>query len=235
MVDKSQNELEHLGPTFPDPSEARALSCGFTIKAMGFVMFCVQLLRPTWNEVGCLYLRIWEECRICTEDQCDTCFLDTQDLCFFYKTDIMSLVKWCLSANCFWRVARIKRNHFNMSATTEKSREVQKYHKISLIVWHYFTIRNNSRNYTSQVSGCGWFLGLLISSCPYQDWVVKQWYASHSLFSSCIWLFPADQAGPPKGRPPAWSEMVKVYFIKVVSGGRSCVYIPNLIYKTVLV
>ena len=30
-------------------------------------------------QVGCLYLRIWEECQICTTDQCDTCFLDTQD------------------------------------------------------------------------------------------------------------------------------------------------------------
>ncbi|CAK9082118.1 unnamed protein product [Durusdinium trenchii] len=54
--------------------------------------------------VGCLYLRVWEECRICTEDQCDTCFLDTQ------------------------------------------------------------------------------------------DWVVKQWYSSHGLFSNCLWLWPADQA-----------------------------------------
>lgn len=53
--------------------------------------------------VGCLYLRIWEECRICTVDQCDTCFLDTQ------------------------------------------------------------------------------------------DWVVKQWYASHGLFSNCIWLWPPQQ------------------------------------------
>ncbi|CAJ1379076.1 unnamed protein product, partial [Effrenium voratum] len=54
--------------------------------------------------VGCLYLRVWDDCSSCTDDQCDTCFLDTQ------------------------------------------------------------------------------------------DWVVKQWYPKHGLFTNCIWLWPADQA-----------------------------------------
>ena len=206
MVDKSQNELEHLGPTCPDPSEARALSCGLTIKAMGFVMFCVHfsdLHGMRW--VACTFA-FGKSVAFVRKINVTPAFWTLRTFVSF--TQLILCLFWCLSANCFWRsVARIKRNHFNMSATTEKSREVQKYHKVSLIVWHYFTIKNNSRNYTSQVSECAGFLGLLISSCLYQDWVVKQWYASHSLFSSCIWLFPADQAGPQKGGPPALSKL----------------------------
>lgn len=67
MVDKTQNEGKMRAFRSPDPSEEQRPAL------------------PSWIEVGCLFLTLWEECRICTEDQCDTCFMDTQDLCFFVQ------------------------------------------------------------------------------------------------------------------------------------------------------
>ena len=32
----------------------------------------------------------------------------------------------------------------------------------------------------------------LASSC--KDWLIKEWYPQHTIWTSCVWLWPIDQA-----------------------------------------
>lgn len=143
---------------------------------------------------------------------------------FLYKTDMVFGEIWVRTASDFFWCGQSQEESFQHECNNWEMYGRYRRSETSPIISNYVRhiLSKYSRKYTPKVSGCRGFLGFfnLSTSCPYQDWVVKQWYASHSLFSHCIWRFPPDQAGS-----PAWSEMVNVYFIEVVWGiGHVCAF-----------
>ena len=57
-----------------------------------------------------------------------------------------------------------------------------------------------------------------LKTWPCKDWLIKEWYPQHTIWTSCVWLWPIDQALALDERPAAQQMFERVQ--KLSSRGR---------------